>query len=92
MAGTAGGGFATSFTSPVGAFKPNQVSTPYSNGSAGAYNQTAQNASMFGGVGAGPEVLFSGKHNGLCLYLGRILRLVHHQRLSEQLCPNLTSL
>ena len=77
MAGTTGMGpssFSTTFTTPGHGFNPNQVSTPYQ--SIGQ-SVTMQNASAYPGLATGsPEVFFSGKHNGLCLYLGRILRLV----------------
>ena len=77
MAGTTGMGpssFSTTFTTPGPGFNPNQVSTPYPGMS---HTMTSQNTMPYQGVGTGgPEVIFSGKHNGLCLYLGRILRYV----------------
>ncbi len=68
--------FSMSLSSPGAGFNPNQVSTPYPSGYQ-AMNAQPQNALGFPGLApSGPEVIFSGKHDGLCLYLGRILRWV----------------
>ena len=45
-------------------FQPGIVSTPYPN----------LNQSVAQSMNVVQEIMFSGKHNGLCLYLARILR------------------
>ena len=65
-------------------FNPNQMSTPYPNMSQ-SFSQPqspmGMNASQIGGATGQQEVVFSGKHNGLCLYLARLLRPIWEQRM-----------
>lgn len=73
------GPFAT-FSSPVsGGFNPNAISTP----------QMAASASFIGADQATTgEFQYSGRHNGLYLYFGRILRPVWLMPLARELGKN----
>ena len=53
-----------------------QMSTPGSYGNVGSLQGSAGSSGALGRAVMGPEVVLSGKHDGLCRYLARLLRLV----------------
>ncbi len=75
------------FASPISAFNPNAISTPQLGGG-GGYAAAASApgvADLSMGAAAACEVHLSARHNGLYLYLGRILRQVWLLPLARQL-------
>ncbi|XP_013406007.1 nuclear pore complex protein Nup155 [Lingula anatina] len=64
------------FTTPAPGMHPNQMSTPITSGfgqQPQQQQQQQQQQSTFTS-GLAHEMMFSGKHDGLCLYVGRIVR------------------
>lgn len=63
----------STFTSPISAFNPNAISTPQ-------MSQSVADVSMT----TGQDYQFSGRHNGLYLFFGRILRPVWQLALAKE--------
>ena len=81
------GGASPMQTSPLesrgihGQYHSNYIQTPVPSQGTGQGMQTPNFGRTLGMAVTGPEVQLSGKHNGLCRYLARLLRPLWNQRL-----------
>ena len=58
--------------------QPTRMSTPAPGAMMHGYGQSMYPTGVASLPGHMQEVIFSGKHNGICIYLSRILRYVKH--------------
>ncbi|XP_052257804.1 nuclear pore complex protein Nup155-like [Dreissena polymorpha] len=72
----------SSFPTPAPGMHPNQASTPLMYGNQTMYQH--MDMSMSGGPGYMQNITFSGKHNGICLYLSRILRPIWESMVTKE--------